>query len=405
MTDLIATEIAITWAAAAGCLFYLLSMHLGERSIGAQRFLMFILAAVLFIRGFSWMSGDLRLARLTFAFATWLPLAVTLFTEQVLRRHHPLWVKSLALGVSVFFFLSDMIPGLVERRAWMSAFGLCFALVVLINGALLLMQRNAALSTGEKRLVDLLLLVALLCVPLVLSDFRTLLHVFPIRLGGLAALLFVYAMVGSVVRTQSAWMWLVRFMTLLALALALAALLALASQGTAPDPWRQATQDAWPVAFAWMLLTGIVVSRMGLSSDISSNAFLHWLARVPLGNSAGFLDSLGESPDASTHLVLQPADLRDYRLEALTRLIDISDGVASLPTARSQRGSPDGSLTDSAEQWIDLLERLQMTHGFIARRDPFTVVLVNLPATTSTTAAEARLRVIQHLARQLERER
>jgi hypothetical protein len=404
VADLVATEIAITWAAAAGCLFYLVAMYRGEHGVGAQRFLILILAAVLFIRAFSWMSGDLRLARLTFAFATWLPLAITLFVERVLRRHHPLWVKLLALSVSVLFFLSDLIPGLIERRAWMSAFGLCLALVVLINGVLLLMQRNASLSTSEKRLVDLLLLVAFISVPLVLSDFRTLLHFFPIRLGGLAALLFVYVMVGSVVRTLSAWMWLVRFITLLMLALVLAALLALASHGTALGPWCQATLNAWPVAFAWMLLTGIVVSRVTISSNVRSNAFLRWLARAPLGTLAGFLDSLGESPDASTHLVLQAADLRDYRFETLTRLADGNDGLASLPQARSQRGSPDGSRAESAEQWIDLFERLQMTHGFIARRDPFTVVLVSLPATTSATAAEARLRVMQHLARQTERE-
>ena len=402
MDELIAIEVAITWAAAAGCLFYLVSMHRsGEHGGGAQRFLIAMIAAVLLVRGFFWMTGDLRLARLTFAFATWLPLAITLFFERVLRRHHPLWVKLFALSVSVLFFLSDMIPGLFERRAWNTAFGVCFALVVLINGVLLLRQRNAGLLTSEKRLADLLLLIAFVSAPLVLSDFRTLLPVFPIRLGGLSALLFVYALLGSAVLTLSAWMWLARFVTLLVLALVLSALLAFALQGTFEHHWWQVALRAWPVAFAWMLLTGIVVSRAAIASDVSNNAFLRWLAHVPLASTKDLLGSLTGSPDATTHLVVQSADLGDYRSATLARLADVEDGVVSLRRARAQRGANDSALAESAEQWIDLFERLQMTHGFIAQHDPLTVTLVSLPATTSSAGAEARLRVVQNLARQM----
>lgn len=402
MADQIAIEVAITWAAAAGCLFYLLSMiRSGEHGGGAQRFLIATIAAVLTVRGFFWMTGDLRLAQLTFAFATWLPLAITLFFERVLRRHHPLWVKLFALISSVLFFASDLIPGLFERRSWMASFGVCLALIVLINGALLLKQRSSGLLGSEKRLADLLLLIAFVSAPLVLSDFRTLLPVFPMRLGGLAALLFVYALLGSAVRTLSAWMWLVRFATLLVLALMLSALLALALQGTSLDDWWRMTHRAWPVAFAWMLLTGIVVSRVAISSDVSHNAFLRWLAHAPLSTRANLLESLGGSPDATTYLVVQSADLTDYRTVTLARLADAEDGVVSLPRARSQRTANDSTLAESAEQWIDLLERTQMTHGFIAQREPLTVALVSLPATTSAAGAEARLRVVQNLARQL----
>jgi hypothetical protein len=400
--ELIAIEVAITWAAAAGCLFYLVSMfRSGEHGSAAQRFLIAILAAVLLVRGFFWMTGDLRLAQLTFAFATWLPLAITLFFERVLRRHHPLWVKLFALTVSVLFFVSDMIPGLFERRAWHTAFGVCFALVVVINGTLLLMQRNAGLLTSEKRVTDLLLLIAFVSAPLVLSDFRTLLPIFPIRLGGLAALLFVYALLGSAVLNLSAWMWLARFVILMLLALALSALLAFALQGTFQESWWQVAQRAWPVAFAWTLLTGIVVNRMAIASDVSNNAFLRWLARAPLASNADFLASLTGSPDASTHLVVQSTDLGDYSITTLARLADVEDGVVSLRHARARRGAGDNALAESAEQWIDLFERLQMTHGFIARRDPLTVTLVSLPATTSAAAAEARLRVVQNISRQL----
>jgi hypothetical protein len=167
------------------------------------------------------------------------------------------------------------------------------------------------------------------------------------------------------------------------------------------DAWWHATLNAWPVAFAWMLLTGIVVSGAAIASDASNSEFLRWLAQVPMTSSAGFLGSLGDSPDASTHLLLKAADLSDYRAETLAQLAKASDGVVSLRRARALRA--DSALAESAEQWIDILERLQMTHGFLASRDPLTIALVSLPAATSAAAAEARLRVVQHLARQLDR--
>ena len=405
MADVIASEVAITWAASAGCAFYLLSMlRSGERGVGAQRFLIHMLAALLAVRGFSWLTGDPRLIRLTFAFAAWLPLAITLFFERVMRRHHPLWIKLFALVVSVGFFLSVVIADLPAHRPAMAAFGVCFALVVLLNTIMLLLRRDAGLSVAESRLANLLLLIGLISAPLVLTDFRTLLDLPTMRLGALGALMFVYALLASVVRSLPVAMWLARFAALLVLALILSALIALATQGVDVEAWRAATLHAWPVAFAWMLLTGIVVNRRAISQGGTANAFIDWLAHAPLDSAAQFLRKLSDSPDASTHVVLEAADLTDYRPEILSRLVDDNDGVVSLSLARSRRGGADTALADSAEQWIDLFEKLQMTHGFIAGTNPLRLVLVSLPATTSASAAEARLRVVQHVARRLERD-
>jgi hypothetical protein len=401
VADPVAIEVAVTWAASAGCLFYLVAKLTHERGGRAQTFLVAVLAGLLAIRGFGWLNADARFLRPTFLFATLLPLAITLFIERVLRRHHPLWVKLLGLGVSTFFFVANLAVDLSVHRRMLAAFGLCLALTVGVNAVLLLKRRNAGLSHAEKHLANLLLLVAFISVPLVLSDFRTLLGLNTVRLGGLAALLFVYVMVGSVVRILSIWMWLGRFVTLALLAFILSALAAVALDGFQFEPWRAATLRLLPVSCAWLLLTGIVVNRLAIASGGINQAFLRWLAHAPMASSARFVASLGGSPDASSFLVLDSRDLADYRAGTLARLVDLNDGVVSLSLARARRTNDDATVADSAEQWVDLFERMQMTHAFLARRDPPVVVMVSLPASTSAAGAEARLRVVQHLARHL----
>jgi hypothetical protein len=404
MVDNVALDVAITWAGAAGCAYYLRSLYAhGRPGSGAQRFLMLLLTSLLFVRGLAWLTGDPILKRLTLAVACWLPLAMTLFIERVLRRHHPLWLKVFALGTSVIFFLLDVFVGLPGHRAWLMAFLACFAWILLGNGWVLFARRSGDLSAGEERLAGLLFVIAAVSLPLVASDFRTVTGAGSIRMGAIAALLFTYGMLGSVLRTASPAAWLLRFSVLLIPALVLSVLIGLAIQGIEVEAWRSATMRIWPVAYAWMLLTGIVVSARAIRSEGSAEHFLGWLARARLDSTESFLSQLGGSPDAATHVVLGPGDLTDYRPDVLALLPDAHDGVASLALAREQRSAGTDGLTESAEQWIDLFERTQMTHGFVATRSQPRVVLVSLPATTPSVAAELRLSVMEHIARQLER--
>jgi hypothetical protein len=403
MPEGVAIDAAITWAGALGCLFYLWTLYRnGRRGVGAQRLLISVMAALLAVRGFHWIEDRDSLDRLTFAIATWLPLAITLFIEHVLRRHHPLWVKSFALASSALFFVTGLVGRMHAQRAWLAAFAACLTLTVLLNGALLVGRRRAELSAGENRLADLLILVAFVSAVLVLSDFRTVTGLGSARLGAIGSLLFVYAMVGSTVRSAGTAVWFGRYLMLLVLAAALSALTALATASASLRTWWWDAESVWPVAYAWMLLTGIVVSSRELSSEGPTNEFLKWLAQVPLASSGSLIATLGTSPDAGTHQLLGLEDLADYDMAVLDVLATSHWGVVSLSIARHTRQDDDGPSKESADQWIDLLERTQMTHGFIARRAPAAVFLLNLPATTASDGAEMRLRVMQHLGVELE---
>jgi hypothetical protein len=397
-----AIDAAITWSGAAGCLYYLWTLYRHGRGKGAQRFLVAVLAALLLVRGFDWMTDHEALDRLTFAVASWLPLAITLFFEHVLRRHHPLWFKWFALATSIIFFVCCVFTVLPLFRPWLLAFGACLASVVLINGVLMLARDQSELGVGENRLAHLLILLSFISAALVLTDFRTLTGVGSVRLGAIAALLFVYSMLGAALRTMRVVAWAGRFLLLFGLAGGLAALIALATQSQSLASWWTVTVMAWPVAYAWILLTGIVVNSRELSVESDINDFLRWLAHVPLRSAEAFTVSLASAPDATTHLFLEREDLNDYDAAVLARFSSSQAAVVSLTAARLSRRSHDDSLAEPSEQWIDLLERTQMTHGFLARQEPPAVFLLNLPATTSSSAVEMRLRVMQHISRELE---
>ena len=290
MVDNVALDVAITWAGAAGCAYYLRSLYAhGRPGSGAQRFLMLLLTSLLFVRGLAWVSGDPILKRLTLAFACWLPLAVTLFIERVLRRHPSALAQGLRPRHERDLFLLDVFVGLPGHRPWLMAFLIGFALILLGNGLVLFARRSGDLSAGEERLAGLLFVIAAVSLPLVASDFRTVTGAGPIRMGAIAALLFTYGMLGSVLRTASPAAWLLRFSVLLIPALVLSVLIGLAIQGTEVEAWRSATMRTWPVAYAWMLLTGIVVSARAIRSEGSAEHFLGWLARARLDSTESFL--------------------------------------------------------------------------------------------------------------------
>jgi hypothetical protein len=397
-----AIDAAITWAGAGGCFFYLWTLYRhGRRGAGAQRFLMWLLASLLLVRGFDWIDAKEGLDRLTFAIAAWLPLGITLFLERVLRRHHPLWVKLFALATSAIYFLASVFTRLPLYRPWLLGFAACLAAVVLINGLLLLGRNRPGLAVGENRLASLLVLLVFITAALVLTDFRTLTGVGSVRLGAIAALLFVYSMLGAALRSAPTVVWLARFLRLLGLAAGLSALIALATSSQSMDDWWTATLTAWPVAYAWMILTGIVVNSRELSAEGDTNDFMRWMTQVPLSSPEAFTAALAGAPDAQTHLYLRHHDLAEYDADILTRFFQSEEVIVSLAKARQLRRAHDDALAEPSEQWIDLLERTQMTHGFLACKRPLAVFLLNLPATTSSTAAEMRLRVMHHISHQL----
>ena len=401
MIDPLASDVAVTWLGAAGCALYahfLWQQRAAGFAARAACFLMVMLAWVLFVRGFYWLWESAVLGRAVFAGATLLPLAITLFTEGALRRHHPRWLKLAALAASALFAVANLFFDLADSPRLLAAFCASLAGIAGANAVFLLAAGAVDLSRNERLMARAIVACALIAIPLIVTDFRETLGGIPVRAGAIGALLFVCVHAGlsdqrSVVAPLTA-----RFFAALGAALALAASFALAIVGLQPELPSAAAQ-AFPLAFAWVLLTLATLRVRAASLEGRDVGFLRWLAHARLDSAAGFLSSLKWLPQTRDHVILESSMLRDYAVDEILALVGREP--ASLADARSWIASGQAGRMEVGEQLRDLLERHGMTHALLVAAEPPLIVLLNLPAGAQSAVGELRATVIQHLARRL----
>lgn len=391
-------DVLLSWMGAFGCLlqlWFLVPHRTTQSGLGPFRFLVGTLAALFGLRGFSWWLEWPMLDRIELGIAALLPLAITLFCERLLRRHHPLWLKLLALGATlVASVVNIVLAWLPELRDVVQlTILLSLATVVLSNGVLLWRADRRSLARQEWLLARTLLVVALVAVPLLWTDFQT---TGPWRLGGLAALVFVLVMV-STGRKRSPLALVARLVALTASALALALLVgAIARLNGAPSMLDTAV-NSLPLAVGWVLIGAIIASNRSLAREDTENEFLGWLSRAPITGVHEFLDALAKSPSLSDARVIDAHGLAEYDVGELWQLVRHD----SLVTLAGMRAIVREGPSPSAEQWCDLLERQEMTHALPISPEPPMLVVANLPAGVADSVVEQRLAVVRHLAVEL----
>jgi len=403
MHGALAVDVAVTWLGAAGCALYLRFLSRQEGAGGAVRaslFLVGVLCALLALRGFFWLYQYAWLGHLVFAAATLLPLAATLYVEQLARHHHPVWLKLLALGTTAVFFPLNLFAALHSSPLALLAFLTLFMLILLANGVLLLPAREPQHSRNELRLIRAVILAVLLAIPLAATDFREEIDGIPVRLGAIGVLFFVHVLSKVYDSNTALRELLLRLLMTLVYAGALAGVFAVVTVGSM-DTAASAVWRGYPVALAWMLLTTIYVRLQAISATSSSNRFLAWLAEARLESATAFVDSFAHLPHTDQLLVLGTDDLRGYDVPALLRLGVQHGGPVTLDQAREWSRMEQDARLDAAEQLIDLLERNDMTHAMPIAATPPLLVLVNLPQGMDAAASGLRMRVMQRLARHL----
>lgn len=403
MIDPLAADLSVTWLGAAGCVLYAWFLWRHRSSgfaIRATLFLVVTVAWVLFVRGFYWALGSEALGRLVFAGATLLPLAITSFTEALLRRHHPLWLKAFGLGATLVFFAANLFLDLAGDPWLLSMFCAALAAAALANAWMLLRADAADLSRNELHLARGVLIVALAAVPLMVTDFRETFGSPPVRAGAIGALLFVCVHLGLSGERGVVVPLLGRLAVALAAAALLAGSFALALVGVRPGLTAAALQS-FPIAFAWVLLSSVFLQVRAASLEGRAAAFLRWLSRARLDSAAGFLASLRWLPQMQDHLVLEGEALRGYALEPI--FAAAGREPLSLAEVRAWARGEGGGKIEAGEQLRDLLERNDMTHALLVSAAPPLVLLLNLPSGAQEAAGHLRASVILHMARRLAR--
>lgn len=395
-------DVLVTWVGAATLMRYRVALgRRRERSALERRtgFLVSALALLLLVRGFSWLRPDVRwLGIATLLPATLLPLAMTLFAEGLMRRHVPRWTKWLAVTLTIVSAVLAIVLGAIRTSDTRANHVLLLALLTMMTvlGLQLARRDRASLSRSENGLVRACLLVAVIGLPLVATDFR-----FDIgwpwsRLGTLGALLFCYTILRRP-EEHARLAWWARDVGRLLLRAGIVCLLLLVALHTAP---RELLVPLFVLATALVLAVAVAERLTQTNAARTEAALLRWLGRPPAQSLQGFVRDLHHLPLTADALVIDTPDLAMYDHDAIRATLATGRPVHSLARLRAERtvhAASRAATARGADQLTDLLERTETTHVALLTSEPLRVLLANIPELPGAADAELALgAVVRH---------
>ncbi|MBR0818328.1 hypothetical protein [Bradyrhizobium liaoningense] len=347
-----------------------------------------VIAVLFMIRGAAWWTGSVGLDRLSVLPASLIPLGALIVTEGILRRHAPRAVKIAALAGAAVLGLGGALG--LEQLAKPYALALAlFQLSGFVTCGLLLARRDRAeLMGSENRSIARLAVGALLVLPFILTDFRTLWPDIPVRLGALGALLTVTVMLiaggGAETRRHG--------LTLMTLRLASSALLGIAAAFMASDVDLAQVIRFCAVAVAGVLTIGMMTDALRALFESQEPGLLNSMAASPAQTRAQLVAELARHPIFESARRFRAVDLAPYDPPLLHELL-----VTSRVLRRSE--APWGlALTHPAvERMTSLMTAYSATHVIALGRDPIDLIALAVPVTSADPATETALTLVQRL--------
>ena len=298
-----------------------------------------------------------------------LPLAATLFTEALLRRHAPPAIKVGVAGGTVgacaaLLATPDELAGAVQIGVGAYA---VMALVALLGR---LVRRDPDdLSRAEGAAVNAVIVAALLCVALGTIDLVATTDEVPVRVFGVGALAFVYACV----RVSDATQPIRTFVREAGWLSTKAALVGLALLALTVDPTLSDWVAVTALGAGLALLLAIGDQLLERRRRRRGAGFRRWLLETDMTSLDQLLAALPRLPMAEQHVVLRREDLAELDAEALLAALSQRE-LSTLDTLR-QSGAGDAG----AEALTALLETYDMRQAVLVSERPPVLLLINLP--------------------------
>ena len=389
-------DVLVTWIGGVTLVRYRLAIGHGRTAGPLERrarVLVSVVAILLIVRGFSWLWPDTSwLGTFIQLPATLLPFAMTLFAEGLLRRHVPLWIKVLSVAATLAALATVLGAALIGAQDSATASYMLLASLLAVMTALFIeMARRdvTSLSRAENAIVRAMLVVAIISVPLITTDFRFVFGWPPARLGTLAALLFCYTLLRRPDERGFLRRWS-RALLRLVLRAALVCALLLVALRTAP---RDLLFPLFVLATA-LVLALAVNDRLGAAAARGSDrSLLRWLARPPAESLTAFMRELRHLPLTADAIVMDAQELTAYHVPAILAAFTSATLVRARVDLRNEtRASTARSL--GADELSDLLERNGMSHVALLSETPLRLLLANIPELPGAADSETALAAI-----------
>lgn len=182
---------------AMALIYYATYMNVVEKNGGLRKRLLFLLSTLAILcltRGVNYML-DLGSSVEIFVLivSSIVPLALFLLVELMLRRHLPLSLKLFSGLSSLFLIMAFLIFG-INKYALIALMGV-YVFTLLSILLVLLLNKDLELQKSELTLIRINMVIMILIVPLIVTDFKKVLGWDTIRLGAFGILFFLYALV------------------------------------------------------------------------------------------------------------------------------------------------------------------------------------------------------------------
>jgi hypothetical protein len=351
-------------------------------------FLLGAVAALFFVRGLAWWHESAWLDRLSLLPAATIPLGALLVTEGILRRHAPRPVKQVAVAGALLLGLG----GALGLDAWPTAYAIALAAFQFAGFAacalLLALRDRGQLLASENRSIGRLAVGALLILPFIVTDFRSLAPDLPVRLGALGALLVVTAVLiaGASFETRR------QGIVLAVLRISSAALLGAAAAFIADDVDAAQVMRFSAVAVAGVLTIGLMTDTLRAWFEAQAPGMLNSVAASAATTREQLLEELLRQPLFESARRFREPDLAAYDPPLLRDLL------ASRPVLRRADAPWGFAPADPAvERVASLLAANSATHVVVLSRDPIDVFVLAVPVMLADPASETALALVRRL--------
>jgi hypothetical protein len=286
------------------------------------------------------------------------------------------------LGLGGLFGLADLVT------LYAVALSL-FQLAGFATCAWLLAARDrASLMASENHSIARLALGALIVIPFILTDFRTLFPDIPVRLGALGALLAVMIMLiaggGAETRRHG--------LTLMALRLVSSALLGIAAAYVAPDVNAAEVIRFCAVAVAGVLTIGLMTDTLRALFESQEPGVLNSIAGSPARTRDQLITELSHHPVFESARRYRETDLTAYDPSLLHEFL------ATRHVLRRSEAPWGRAVAEPAtERIVSLMTANSATHLIVLSHDPVDVIALAVPVTSADPATETALALVRRL--------
>ena len=347
-----------------------------------------VIATLFLVRGAAWWSGSVLLDRMSVIPASLIPLGALIVTEGILRRHAPRPVKMIALLGGILLGFGGAFG--LERFAAPYAVALSlFQLAGFATCAWLLAARDrATLMASENRSIGRLAVGALVVIPFIVTDFRTLFPDIPVRLGALGALLTVTVILiaggGAETRRHG--------LSMMALRLCSSGLLGMAAAFMTPDVDLAQIMRFAAVAIAGVLTIGLMTDALRALFESQEPGVLNSVAASPAATRDALMTELARHPIFESAKRCRESELAAYDPPLLR------DFLGSRRVLRRSEAPWGLAPADPAvERTVSLMTANSATHVIVLSHDPLDLIVLAVPVTSADPATETALALVRRL--------